>query len=305
MEPTLQTQISDYVQQNAPRMKTVLVVRNGYIVLEEYYEGNQDEALAIVSITKPIVGALVGIAIDQRHLQSVDQKAVDFFPEHAASVLDPRVNQITLEHLLTHTAGLWGDFTDVGTMLEWPLERDPGQRYEYGPTGVNLLTAILAKATGMSALEYGDKHLFGPLGISTPHWDADDEGNLIGARGLHLRPRDLAKFGYLFVRKGTWEGKQIVPAEWIEESTRKHADMQPTGASAEYDLHGCGYLWPLKSVDEHPAYLHAGGGPQAGHVQLLYVIPDLEIVVVVTSVFEDLSQLFHIVEEVVVPAVLE
>jgi len=277
----------------------VVVVRNGYIVFEEYYKGDKDDAPPLYYSTAPIVGVLTGIAIGEGYLQSVDQKAIDFFPEHAQEVISPHMQEITLAHLLTMTAGFVGhfDLADVKSILRSSLLREPGQRYAHSNTGANLLSAILTKATGMSALEFGDQYLFGPLGISTPRWDTSGYGYNYGGDGLYLRPRDLAKIGYLYLNKGVWDREVIVPSEWVEESTRRHLEFD----FPELGKYDYGYLWMLTSVDGQPAFLDDG----VSFGQLIYVIPDLDIVVVITSGLELQRRVLHIVEEMVVPAVLD
>ena len=156
----------------------------------------------------------------------------------------------------------------------------------------------ITRATGMSALKFGDQSLFGPLGISTRRWRADPEGNNNGALDLYLRSRDMAKIGHLYLNQGVWDGKQIVPAEWVAESTLKHTESPIAGwKGGDY-----GYLWWVTSIDGHAAFFAAGTGGQ-----YIYVIPDLKIVSVITSEARDMDVAgnIRIVDKFVVPAVLD
>jgi len=147
----------------------------------------------------------------------------------------------------------------------------------------------------MTALEFGNQYLFQPLGIPAPPWETDPQGNNVGSDGLSLRPREMAKIGYLYLNQGLWDGKQLVPAEWIQVSTQKHTE-------ADILNDDYGYLWWVSTVEGHAAYYAAGAGGQ-----FIYVVPDSDLVVVMTgnATFPELTQHLDIVKLFILPAILE
>jgi CubicO group peptidase (beta-lactamase class C family) len=279
-----------YVEENFPHMSSVLVVRHGYIVFEESYQGEPNDYQNVASVAKSVISALIGIALREGYINSLDQKVVDFYPEYVTPTSDPQIKDITIEHLLTMTSGLEQE-TSFGedwfkSTLEQPVSDEPGQAFHYNDAAVHLLSGILTRSTHMTALEFGNEYLFQPLGIPLPSWKTDPQGNNVGGDGLALRPRDMAKIGYLYLNQGFWDGHQLVPAEWVRVSTEKHA-------KADFLSGYYGYLWWVTAVEGHAAYYAAGFGGQ-----YIYVIPDLDLVVVITgnaSAFPEFSKYLDIV----------
>jgi CubicO group peptidase (beta-lactamase class C family) len=148
----------------------------------------------------------------------------------------------------------------------------PGTTFAYNTPAAHLLSGVLTKATGMSMTDFAQQVLFTPLGITPGDWPTDPDGYYAGAHALHLRARDMAKFGYLYLNHGLWDGQQIVPAEWVDASTKRES---VGGFPQEV---GYGYLWWVTQEAGHDAYFAAGYGGQ-----YIEVIPDLELVVVITS----------------------
>ncbi|HYP26941.1 MAG TPA: serine hydrolase [Blastocatellia bacterium] len=310
MDPALLRKAHIHIEKELANFRSLLVIRNGYIVYEAYYHGLTEDALQPTrSVTKSFLSALVAIAIEKKHLQGPDQKLSDIFPEHFTKESDPLKKEITLRHLLTMTSGLfsaeternWGSNSGrswVESILNRPMAGKPGEQFYYGVYSwpAHLLSAGITKKTGMSAREFADRHLFGPLGIGQVEWATDPEGFSIGPYGLNLTSRDMAKFGYLFLKKGRWEGKQIIPPNWVEEATRKHND----GGLPERA--GYGYLWWVSEETGHPAYFAAGYGGQ-----FIYVIPALDLVVVTTGESRigpsQLTDHRHVIREFIAPAV--
>ncbi|HTP07331.1 MAG TPA: serine hydrolase, partial [Anaerolineae bacterium] len=233
--------------------------------------------------------ALVGKALQEGHLKDVQQKVLDFFPDIAPSVTDPQVKNLTLEHLLTMSAGfntdtmpdLSSEVAADGT-IKHILTYDsilakPGTTFYYDSGLPHLLSAIIQKATGMTLQEYAQEKLFDPLGISNVSWAADPQGVTLGNTGLMLRTSDLAKLGYLYLHHGQWHGNQVLPEDWITASTRKHMGTQGLMNAAEDD--GYGYLWWNDSWGGYSA--HGFGG------QYLFVFPAQDMVAVFTSGLPD------------------
>ncbi|WP_419873227.1 serine hydrolase domain-containing protein [Candidatus Pristimantibacillus sp. PTI5] len=212
------------------KIKSVIVLQGNELV-SEWYENGKDAIGPLYSCTKSILSALIGIALDQKLLTSVDQPLTDFLehpPEIAAAL-----GQITIKHLLTMTPGFdWPDFDKpykafkaaadpVQFVFKQPMISDPGAAFAYNSGGSHLLSAILTRVTGMSALSFARDHLFGPLGFNGARW-VERAGVNEGGTGLYLYGRDLAKIGSLFVQKGRSEDRQLLSADWVEESTSLH-----------------------------------------------------------------------------------
>jgi len=277
---------------------SVLLVKNGKLVLEEYFYGyNRDKQHQLRSATKSVTSILVGIAKDQKRIKSVDQKLYEFFPEYKEIDWSAPKNKITLKHVLTMSAGLdWNEWTypDSDTRssiygmvrsddwIEFVLKRkmihSPGEIFNYS-SGLSLvLGAILKNQTGLNANDYAEKYLFGPLAISDFSWQQGPSGMVYtagGERGLRLRPRDMAKIGLLYINNGNWKGRQIVSSEWVHESIRPHVNAFFAGS--EY-----GYQWwqGEKTIGNRTisVFYAAGHGGQ-----YIFVCPSLELVAVFTS----------------------
>jgi CubicO group peptidase (beta-lactamase class C family) len=264
----------------------LVVVRNGYVVLDATvfpFSIFPDARHDVLSCTKSVISILIGIAIDKGYIEGVDQPVLSFFPEASVANLDARKENMTLEHLLTMTTGFdckdsylygWDGLylmrasSDwVQFMLDLPMARDPGSYFEYCNGASFLLSAILQEATGVSAFEFAQEHLFAPLGISDVVWESNPQGISIGYSDLQLRPKDMAKIGYLYLNDGVWDGEQIVASKWVQVSTQKHIP----GTLQEW----YGYQW---WVDESGIYMALGYGGQ-----YIIVVPEENLVVVFVS----------------------
>ncbi|NJO05209.1 MAG: serine hydrolase [Chloroflexaceae bacterium] len=184
-------------------------------------------------------------------------------------------------------------------MFAQPLDYAPGETFVYKPTDSHLLSAIITEVSGKSTLEYGRERIFDPLGIPTDEaagfaWNTDAQGYYGGPTGLRLRTHDLAKLGYLYVNNGVWNGAQLIPAEYVAESTRTQSEGDWSDAGdVTY-----GYHWWVADHGEYQAFFAAGFGGQ-----FIYVIPDLNIVVVtVSEINESVKELRDIIDEGIIPA---
>ncbi len=267
---------------------SVTVVRNGYMVADvSIHPFSSTSKHNIYSCTKSVVSALVGIAIDQGYIEGLQQSVLSFFPQRTIANRDANKEAMTLEHLLTMTTGFrcqdsylyrWSGLNQMRESEDWvqfvldlPMEGEPGERFEYCNGASFLLSGIIQETTGMSANEYAVEHLFGPLGISDVDWSSSPQGISVGYSELRMRPQDMAKFGYLYLNEGRWDGEQIVPSEWVVSSSN-----QFISATLE---DGYGYQW---WVDDSGMYLALGY-----RGQFIFVIPEKEMVVVFTSSLED------------------
>ena len=282
-----------YIRAQKLAIDSVTVVRHGYLLFDTYFPPFvADSPHVLHSCTKSVTSILVGMAIEQKAIQGVQQPVLSFFPTRKAGQVDERKSAMTLEHLLTMTDGLeWkenvpyesGTGNDIIQMeqenrdwvqyvLDKPMAAEPGTVWNYNGGSSHLLSAIVQQATAhISAVEFAHKHLFQPLGISNYKWAADPMGRTIGFAELYLTSRDMAKIGYLYLNKGRWENVQLVPSEWVEASTTDHS---PTPL-VEY-----GYQWWINSA---AGYYDAAG--RAG--QNIFVVPKLDLVVAFTSHLED------------------
>lgn len=273
------------------------MVKNGWIVYEKNFHGFEaKDTHHVTSVTKSILSALIGIAIDQGFIKHVDQSVLDFFPEYTS--VDQKKQHITIRHLLTMTAPYsfedWQEPLDkICKQPDWivyvlDMLGQNGQigRFKYSSAGAHLLSAIITRSPGKSARAFANQYLFQPIGMKeipdynmegygfedlfgnkVRGWVHDPDGHSTGGWGLTLTARDMARFGFLYLNQGVWENKTIIPKHWIEETTRMNN-------------HHYGYLWWLREEDGLFAYLALGDG---GNV--ICCIPELDVVVAIASAF--------------------
>jgi CubicO group peptidase (beta-lactamase class C family) len=264
-----------------------LLVRNGYLVAEHYFNEYDREKLHIQrSCTKSVNSTLIGIAIDEGAIQGVDQKVLDFFQERKTQNLDPAYEALKIKDLLTMAIGQSSGFSPSPDQIgiDW-IDRffsqkfscQPGGCFLYNSAGPYILTAILQRATGRPAVEYLREKLFGPMGITNFNWPADEAGIYYGHSHLELRPVDMLKFGYLFLNEGNWSGRQLVSRGWVDQATIKHADTLGKMNTAE-DF-GYGYNWWMNGFGGYSA--HGASG------QYIFVLPEMDLTEVFTGGYDD------------------
>ncbi len=264
---------------------SLLVVRHGYLVYEKYYLGNnKNDCTHVFSVTKSVMSALTGIALREKFIIGLDQKISDVYPEYFKNT-EPKKKEITIKNLLTMTGGLesvdnnynaWFHSDDwFEYVINRPLASNPGEKFTYNTGLTHLLGGVIAKSAKMSIKKFADKYLFSHLGITNYRWDTDPKGNYGGGHLLFLTPRDMAKFGYLYLKGGKWGEKQVVPEEWVKESTRVHADP---GDGRKY-----GYLWWLENKRDKVHNKQVSMFSAVGYGgQYITVIPELDLVAVIT-----------------------
>jgi CubicO group peptidase (beta-lactamase class C family) len=261
----------------------VVVIHRDRLVYEQYLNGySRDSTQTSFSVAKSFLSALVGIAIEEGRIRSVDDPITGYVPELLRR--DPRFGRVTIRHLLTMSSGL--RYNDEGSpwsnddartyyapdlrklaLEESRVEGEPGQRFEYNNYHPLLLGLILERTTGMPVARYLQEKLWRPLGMEADgSWSLDSERSGFEKleSGINGRAIDFAKLGSLYLRGGRWRGRQLVPAEWVEESTRAHAD---TPSEADY-----GYFWWVGEGGRYSA--------RGNHGQLIYVAPDRDLVMV-------------------------
>ncbi|MDE2905238.1 MAG: serine hydrolase [Acidobacteriota bacterium] len=265
-----------------PRLRSLLVSVGGERIEEHYFNGAAAHRSAnLKSASKTIIAILVGIAIDRGYVAGVDQPIVDFFPDELADA-EPAKRSITVGDLLSMRSGLettsnrnYGRWVRsrhwVRHALSRPLVDRPGGRMIYSTGSTHLLSAILTRATGMSTLEFGRRYLARLLGITLPAWTRDPQGVYLGGNEMGLTPRAMLAVGDLFRRGGTGDGRQVISREWIRASTVPRTRSRFSGR--QY-----GYGWWMRTLAGHPTYYAWGYGGQ-----FIFVIPDLDAVIVATS----------------------
>ncbi|MDC0255028.1 beta-lactamase family protein [Bacteriovoracales bacterium] len=313
------------------KIDSISIIRNGFLVTDYYkYPFKKGKKHIIHSVSKSFLSALVGIAIDKGFIKSVKTKVIGFFPDKLSPNMDENIKDITLEHLLMMASGLktedswhhkWVGLRKMKSHDDWvkyllnlPMERDPGTKFEYSNGVSYLISAILFKSTKMKPQEFAQKYLFDPLGISESdiRWELDPRGIHIGWGGMRMRPIDMAKFGLLYLNKGIWEGKQIVSKNWVESSTKKYLDSDLYKNYGYQWWSGPAYFniekaWRFKwnfgfKSDPIENYYMAVGFMG----QFIYVIPDRNMVVVFTSHLEDSENFIPkaLLDEYILPAVI-
>ena len=296
-------------------LRALLVSIDGSVVVQRYYRSDAAEYADLQSVTKSVVSTLIGIAIGEGKISGVDATLAELLPQYRS--MDPRAARTTIRQLLTMTAG-WGvsavklDRDLVKRWLQEGPQHDPGVQFEYTNVGPHILAEVLARATGMSPLDYARKVLFDPLQIDTRPayqghvegkgeywtvpafqqagfaWATAPNGVNTGPFGMKLRATDLLKIGQLYLDNGQWHGRQVVPAEWVR------------AATAQDSANGYGFLWWIHPVDGHPGY-----AAQGSFGQVLLVVPDRRLVVVGSSrpTTDDQAgaQIFALVDAAIAP----
>ncbi len=245
----------------------LLVQRDGKTLYEGYFNGyTAEHAAHVFSVSKSVFSLLIGIAVDQGRIDSIDQPVLDFFPDYPIPAGEKTIQQVTIRHLLTMTAPykyetepyerFFASLNPIRDALDLLGGDKPMGEFHYSAIGgTHILSGILQRATGRSALEFATEHLFRPLGISVPRsitlksaeehftvmndpttrgWVADPQGHNFASWGLFLTPREMARIGQLCLQNGVWNGERIVSADWIAQCTRE----QSRWGNLAY-----GYLW--------------------------------------------------------------
>ncbi|MGD8793579.1 MAG: serine hydrolase [Anaerolineae bacterium] len=280
---------------NAEQLESLyglLVIKNGHLVAEKYFHGaSVDQLSSRASVTKSVTSALVGIALEQGCLSSVDQKMIEFFPELADKIQDPRKKQITIRQMLQMRAGYpWEEsnaelfnlmFSGFRTsnLVDVPLVRDPGTGFDYSNMTTHLLGIIVARACDTDLKSYAQEYLFSPLGGEVGYWLLGWEDYYIGFADMEFTARDMAKFGQLYLDGGQFEGRQIVPAEWVHDSLQIYSeDAWYFRVGKNWKDSGYGYQWWSIRAGDHRYSLAWGHGGQQ-----IALVDEMDLVVVATA----------------------
>lgn len=304
--------------QSTVGLRSLLVVRNGLLVGEQYFGGADADTLHDVrSVTKSVTSLLVGIAIASGTITGTSERLGLLIHPPVAQIDGPKA-EISVDNLLTMTSGFAWDESTAAGYNEWALAPDqiefllarpladaPGTRFTYNTAAVHLLSVGLSQASGDSTEAFAEHYLFAPLAIHERAWEVDNRGYNNGGAGLSLRARDLAKIGQLVLQEGASAAQQIVPADWIHQSLATH--QQPGGRYGPVNQLRYGYLWWLSTVRGHAVTF--GWGYRG---QYIFLVPDLRLVVVATSALnaaiqpdDEAQAVLSLIVDDVLPAVRE
>lgn len=304
MNQVNRTKLENAIVSNAQNIAGMIVRRNNRTIYENYFNGyTPDAAFHVFSVTKSILSILIGIAIDQGHIEGLDQKVLDFFPDYTIKRGEKTAQLVTLRDMMTMTTPFKyksAPYTKYFSSENWvksalDLLGGKGEigQFRYTPLiGPDILSGILTRAVGQSVREFACENLFAPLGINVTGkivfetkeeqlsimknyhecgWVADPQGINTAGWGLFLTPTDMAKIGQLCCDRGIWNGQQLVTSVWIDESTAPHS---------RWDKHLYGYLWWV--IDEKDrSFAALGDGGNA-----IYVNPEKNLVVAIASLFK-------------------
>jgi CubicO group peptidase (beta-lactamase class C family) len=313
MAPTLDTALLGEAYARArelPRLRSMLVSWKGEIVGEQYYRGNTRSSRAnIKSASKSVISALVGIAIAQGKIEGTSQPISELLRAETRA-LDSTKRAITVGDLLSMRAGLQSTSFDqygswvssrnwVANALRRPMVADPGGPMIYSTGNTHLLSAIVTRNTGMSTYAFAQRHLMRPLGIELRPWQTDPQGIFFGGNDMYLTPREMLRFGALYLNGGKVGNRQVIPSQWIDSSWTERTVSPWNG-------HRYGYGWWTRTAQRHTVRFAWGYGGQ-----YIFVVPELELIVVTTSDSEPLRgesptwAVHRILEDQIIPSVLQ
>jgi CubicO group peptidase (beta-lactamase class C family) len=294
-------QIVEFIEtanQKVQSMHSFMLLRNGHVVAEAWWHPeSKDKPHVLWSLSKSFTSTAVGLAVAEGKL-SIDDRVVSFFPDFVPKESSNNLQSMRVRDLLTMSTG-HQDEVNLRTEKDWtkaflahPVPHKPGTHFKYNTPATYMQSAIVQKVTGEKVVDYLQSRLFQPLGIVAPKWDESPEGISLGGYGLYLKTEDIAKFGQLLLQKGKWNGKQIVPSQWIEQATSKQVS-NGSDPSRDWDQ-GYGFqFWRCR----HNAF--RGDGKDG---QFCIVLPDQNAVVAITANTSDMQAELNVVWDKLLPA---
>lgn len=280
-------------------MHSVMIVRHGQVVAEGWWNPQTPETRHVMhSLSKSFTSTAVGLAIEEGKL-SLNDEVLKFFPDDAPAEPSKNLKAMRVRDLLTMSTGQttepkrdMKDANWVKTFLAHPVEHKPGTFFMYNTSATYMLSAIVQKATGQKVVDYLKPRLFDPLGIVEPQWGESPQGVTLGGYGLHIRTEDIVKFGQLYLQKGQWQGRQIIPRSWVEKATARQTS---NGSNPESDWEqGYGYqFWRCR----HGAFRGDGANGQ-----YCIVLPAQDTVIAITAETRDMPAILNVVWDKLLPA---
>ncbi|MDQ1090345.1 serine hydrolase [Siphonobacter sp. SORGH_AS_1065] len=293
------------VENEKLNLHSLMILRKGKVIAEGWWKPYQaDLKHTLYSLSKSFTSTAIGFAVSEKRLR-VEDKILSFFPDKAPTSVSANLAAMRVKDLLTMSTGHDKDTTGpisqtddwVKAFFEQPVQHQPGTFYFYNSGATYMLSALIEKLTGEKLLDYLTPRLFKPLDITGADWEIDPRGINTGGWGLRLRTEDIAKFGQLYLQEGKWQGKQLIPADWIKEATQAQVESKGGNQPKESNdwLQGYGYqFWRCR----HNAYRGDGA-----FGQFCIVIPEKEMVVVTTSESGNMQGILNAVWNHILPAV--
>ena len=287
-------------------MHGFVFLRHGKIIASGWWNPYKpDLKHTLYSTSKSFTATAVGFAVSEK-LLTVDDKVISFFPDDLPDTVSPFLADLRVKDLLSMTAGMDPDPTSavirkdsnwVKGFLSTPIVNKPGTKFLYNTLATYMLSAIVQKVTGEKIIDYLTPRLFTPLGIEGMDWEEDLRGINTGGWGLRLKTEDMAKFGQLFLQKGKWNGKQIIPAEWIEEATTSKIDQAPDMPqekkdSSDWTQGYCYQMWRCR----HNAFRADGA-----FGQFIIIMPDEDAVIAINAETPNMQDEINLVWNYLLP----
>lgn len=294
------------VENSRNELHSFMFLRHGKVIAEGWWNPYRfDLKHTLYSTSKSFTSTAAGFAVSEK-LLSVNDKVVSFFPEYLPDTVSSYLAELTVKDLLTMSVGQSTDATFIRSrdsnwvrgFLAHPIVYEPGTKFLYNSLATYMVSAIVQKVTGQKIIDYLTPRLFEPLGIEGVDWETDPMGINTGGWGLRLKTEDMAKFGQLYLQKGMWNGKQILPEEWIEEATTKKIDQAPDAPQSAKDssdwLQGyCYQFWRSR----HNAFRADGA-----YGQFIIIMPDQDAVIAITAETPDMQDELNLVWKYLLPA---
>ena len=293
----------DAADKNIDTMNSFMLVRHGHVVAEGWWSPyDRDTPHTLYSLSKSFTSTAIGLAISEGKL-SLDDDVLKFFPEDAPANPSINLRAMRVRDLLRMSAGnqLEAPIRPLDpmntswtkTFLEHPVPFKPGTHFVYNSPATFMLSAIVQKVTGMTVFDYLRPRLFDPLGFKEPKWDLNPQGITVGAYGLSVRTEEIARFGQLYLQRGKWNGKQLIPETWVEQATSMQTGNGSSPAS-DWDQ-GYGYqFWRSR----HNSFRGDGA-----FGQYCLVLPELDAVIAITSGVRDMQKVMNLVWDKLLPAI--
>lgn len=292
---------------------SMMIVKDGKVIFSRWQSEGVDSVPHVLhSVSKTFTATAVGLAIADGKMKLTD-KVIDFFPDKLPAEVSDNLKAMTVRDLLTMSCGHDEDPTGVcrdsedwvAAFLAYSVKHQPGTFYCYNSLGTYMLSAIVQKVTGEKVVDYLTPRLFEPLHIDKPRWDESPQGINTGGWGLYLKTEDLAKMGQLLLQKGEWNGRQVIPADWVEEMSKKQVESINPGTRMEQAaergltvetsdwMQGYGYqMWRCR-----PGCYRADGA----NGQYIIIVPDKNAVIAITSNVQDLQKELNLVWDNILP----
>ncbi len=265
------------------RVRTLIIQQEGEIIAQKSFNGrNIERPFNIKSASKSIIGLLTGIAVEKGFIPSIEEPIKTYFSEYFEENPDSIKESITIRNLLTMQSGLrstssgnYGAWVISDNWIEYALSQDfvteIDSRMVYSTGTSHLLSVIISKASGMSTKAFAENYLFDPMNIRVGGWDKDPQGYFMGGNNLALKPADMIKIGQLMLNNGRYGDQQLISKEWVKDSFG-------TYTYSNYNPYGYGYQWWNQTIGGYKTFFAWGSGGQ-----YIFIIPELETVVVITS----------------------